>query len=298
MDLQIHVVGPTENRDVDTHRKRNVHHVPVELTGSLIHQGSLVVVGKGHQVADPGGAADLGALWVSVDGDLAVVLHGLHDDDMIVDERSADGNGVGCSQTISVFGSDVTALNMDLVVLNDPIIAISIEGGAGSIESHQVGISPEDAPPHLQGRGGRSRRCGNHRCHSGRCGGGGRDEDRSIRRSGGDVDNNEEGDQGQQSQDQSDAESKPTEAPSLGDCVKNVSLSSTDILVGRDGDPVAATISHVGHVAIACKALLSSQAGSASSTASGQATRRAICSQVSAAWTSCDGSSSSKILPS
>mmetsp|Transcript_53652 Transcript_53652/g.174507 ORF Transcript_53652/g.174507 Transcript_53652/m.174507 type:complete len:360 (-) Transcript_53652:129-1208(-) len=232
-------------------------------------------LGFSFLVAGAGVLANL----LTIDRDLAVVVHGIDLDNVLADERAADGDLLSGGQAVGVLRALVAALDGDLRALDNPKLAVTVEARAGAIKSHQVGVAPEHA--HLRGRRHRGRRLQLRR----------RDADRSHscrgnekrlhgrRRGAGGHDN---GDGNQDEHREASGKSVEGLAPLRDE--QDVALACSDVLVGGLGGPVATAATDERHHASACRALLADHAPGPTHAATAGAAAIAVARDVHAGW--------------
>mmetsp|Transcript_172010 Transcript_172010/g.551339 ORF Transcript_172010/g.551339 Transcript_172010/m.551339 type:complete len:684 (-) Transcript_172010:275-2326(-) len=144
-ELQVDVVRPAEDRDVDVKRQIDVDHVACELAGRLVHEIANVIVCYCGVVPHLDRRAQLRTHLIAVNDDRAPILHGLHLDGVPADEGAADGDLVGGGQVVGVLSALVAALDLHRGVLDDPILTVAVVARVGTVERDDVRVAPEDA---------------------------------------------------------------------------------------------------------------------------------------------------------
>mmetsp|Transcript_25401 Transcript_25401/g.55261 ORF Transcript_25401/g.55261 Transcript_25401/m.55261 type:complete len:217 (+) Transcript_25401:910-1560(+) len=208
---------------------------------------------SGH-ISNTTGAADALTAGNTIDVDLAMVFHRLNHDGVALQERPCNVDFLSGGKSVGVLCAAISALNVDILVLDDPVVAITVERRASTVEGNQVRVSPECA-------GLLHHRC-RRRDDFGRVGGGGCQ-----------CANQQPDEESQQGQQQQDAHGTPTPSLALLGDEGHITLANTNISVCCLSDPLATTRADAHHHAIAWAALFASHAADHVPTSSSTASR-------------------------
>eukprot|EP00428_Durinskia_dybowskii_P026017 CAMPEP_0170239938 /NCGR_PEP_ID=MMETSP0116_2-20130129/19724_1 /TAXON_ID=400756 /ORGANISM="Durinskia baltica, Strain CSIRO CS-38" /LENGTH=561 /DNA_ID=CAMNT_0010490751 /DNA_START=86 /DNA_END=1769 /DNA_ORIENTATION=- len=243
---EVDIVAPTEHRHADAHGQLHVDDMLLPLTGRMVHEFALGVVGDRGNFAHMEGAGKVLQNRAPVHSDGAV-LEVTDNDDMPLEERPTHGDLVGGGQAFGILRSTISPLDPDRRTLHNPKLSLPIERGVAAIEGVDVGITPIGALAmgRHRDRGLRRRRLGrrqNHRHHP-------RRRRRGRRRRSRAEEQEEERQEQQDRQDQAhDSAPKDLLRRNHG----QVATSGADEFVIGFHDVFAAARAHVGHHAGPC----------------------------------------------
>mmetsp|Transcript_135485 Transcript_135485/g.432390 ORF Transcript_135485/g.432390 Transcript_135485/m.432390 type:complete len:662 (+) Transcript_135485:361-2346(+) len=144
LELQVQVVAPAVDREGDAHGQLHVHDATRPQARRLVGQLSLAVVCDGGTFANLEDAKfRQDRLAIHQDAAAVRALDGLHFDLVAVQEGAGDHNLLRRGQTVGVLRAHVAALDLNGTAVHDPVFAVSVEAGPGTIEGNQVRVTPE-----------------------------------------------------------------------------------------------------------------------------------------------------------
>mmetsp|Transcript_48152 Transcript_48152/g.138277 ORF Transcript_48152/g.138277 Transcript_48152/m.138277 type:complete len:298 (+) Transcript_48152:214-1107(+) len=154
VNLEIQVVVPPEHGDGNTQGHVHVQDVPRVLALSLIDEVPQLIVPDGGQPTIVSVQVVLEhdvfqhLLPVDFDDPLAT-QHGLDLDHVVLDEWATNHQLVGSCQAVSVLRALVAPLDVHLVALHNPELAVTIKRWSGAVKCLNVRVAPEQAclPP-------------------------------------------------------------------------------------------------------------------------------------------------------
>mmetsp|Transcript_135479 Transcript_135479/g.432360 ORF Transcript_135479/g.432360 Transcript_135479/m.432360 type:complete len:284 (+) Transcript_135479:419-1270(+) len=146
LELQVQVVAPAEDREGDAHWQVHVHDAARPLARRPVRQlADSVISDCGHIAHLVGAEFQQHGLAIHQYVAPVSMLHRLYLDGVPLQERAAHHDLLGRGQAECEGRAHVAALDLHLVVLHNPKLAVAVKARPSTIEGGNVGIAPEHA---------------------------------------------------------------------------------------------------------------------------------------------------------